>query len=98
VESIAIMKIVEFSFRNVMLTMSLILMVPVVASAQTTTTTTTTTNADGSTTTTVEETVAQDSDEDSNQSADRNLVGPTGVTGTIRRADRRQDRRMEEDL
>lgn len=26
------------------------------------------------------------------------LVGPKGVTGTIRRSDRRQDRRLEEDL
>ncbi|RLA20181.1 MAG: hypothetical protein DRQ62_10890 [Gammaproteobacteria bacterium] len=26
------------------------------------------------------------------------LIGPTGVTGTIRRSDRRQDRRLEEDL
>lgn len=26
------------------------------------------------------------------------VIGPKGVTGTIRRADRRQDRRLEEDL
>jgi hypothetical protein len=26
------------------------------------------------------------------------LVGPTGATGVIRRSDRRQDRRLEEDL
>lgn len=26
------------------------------------------------------------------------LIGPTGATGTIRRSDRRQDRRLEEDL
>ncbi len=26
------------------------------------------------------------------------IIGPKGVTGTIRRSDRRQDRRLEEDL
>ena len=58
----------------------------------TTTTTTSTTNADGSTT--VEETTMTDTLETTTP----NLIGPTGVTGTIRRSDRRQDRRLEEDL
>lgn len=60
--------------------------------AGSTTTTTSTTNADGSTT--VEETTTTDTPE----STTPNLIGPTGVTGTIRRSDRRQDRRLEEDL
>ncbi len=55
-----------------------------------TTTTTTTTNPDGSTTT-VEGTTTTDVNSVP-------LVGPAGVTGTIRRSDRRQDRRLEEDL
>ena len=55
-----------------------------------TTTTTTTTNPDGSTTT-VEETTATDAN-------GVPLVGPAGVTGAIRRSDRRQDYRMEQDL
>ena len=59
------------------------------ANSEETTTTTTTTNPDGSTTV-VESTTTDD--------AGVPLVGPTGVTGTIRRSDRRQDRRMEEDL
>ncbi len=54
-----------------------------------TTTTTTTTNPDGSTT--VEETTATDAN-------GVPLVGPAGVTGAIRRSDRRQDYRMEQDL
>ena len=62
------------------------------SSADTTTTTTTTTNPDGTTTTTVEETTSTEEPETTPQ-ATRNLVGPTGVTGTIRRSDRRQDRR-----
>ncbi len=53
------------------------------------TTTTTTTNPDGSTT--VEETTSTDAN-------GVPLVGPAGVTGAIRRSDRRQDYRMEEDL
>ena len=53
------------------------------------TTTTTTTNPDGSTT--VEETTTTDAN-------GVPLVGPAGVTGAIRRSDRRQDYRMEEDL
>jgi hypothetical protein len=53
------------------------------------TTTTTTTNPDGSTT--VEETTATDAN-------GVPLVGPAGVTGAIRRSDRRQDYRMEQDL
>ena len=53
------------------------------------TTTTTTTNPDGSTT--VEETTTTDAN-------GVPLVGPAGVTGAIRRSDRRQDYRLEEDL
>lgn len=56
-----------------------------------TTTTTTTKNADGSTTT-VEETTTSES------SSTPNLIGPKGATGVIRRSDRRQERRLEEDL
>ncbi len=52
-------------------------------------TTTTTTNPDGSTT--VEETTTTDTN-------GVPIVGPTGVTGAIRRSDRRQDRRLEEDI
>jgi len=54
------------------------------------TTTTTTTNPDGSTTT-VEETTTTDAN-------GVPLVGPAGVTGAIRRSDRRQDYRLEQDL
>ena len=73
---------------------------PTLIYAQTTTTTTTTTvNADGSTTTTVEETVVeQDTAEETSPDDGVDLIGPTGVTGTIRRSDRRQDRRREDDL
>ena len=53
------------------------------------TTTTTTTNPDGSTT--VEETTTTDAN-------GVPLVGPAGVTGAIRRSDRRQDYRLEQDL
>lgn len=67
------------------------------ASYAETTTTTTTTNTDGSTTTTVEETATTETTEPSSQDG-VNLVGPAGVTGAIRRSDRRQDRRLEEDL
>ena len=63
-------------------------MAPVVA--ETTTTTTTVTNPDGTTTTTVEETTTESAPPPQNQ---RNLVGPAGATGVIRRSDRRQDRR-----
>jgi len=70
------------------------------AETEKTTTTTTTTNPDGSTTTTVEETTATPEEKTSTQETEavpvvggRNIVGPTGVTGTIRRSDRRQDRR-----
>jgi len=52
-------------------------------------TTTTTTNPDGSTT--VEETTTTDAN-------GVPLVGPAGVTGAVRRSDRRQDRRLQEDL
>jgi len=65
------------------------LLVSYSASAETTTTTTTT-NPDGSTT--VQETTTQTT------TTGTNVIGPTGVTGTIRRSNRRQDRRMEEDL
>ena len=68
--------------------------------AQTTTTqTTTTTHSDGTTTKTVEETTTATEPKPAAETAApvavprRKLVGPTGVTGTIRRADRRQDRR-----
>ncbi len=63
----------------------------VVFSEETTTTTTTTTNDDGTTTTTVEETTTSSSEDSGDEGV--NLVGPAGVTGTIRRSDRRQDRR-----
>ena len=64
------------------------------SSAETTTTTTTTTHPDGTTTTTVEETTtSQPEAPPPPQSTAPNLIGPTGVTGTIRRSDRRQDRR-----
>jgi len=56
-----------------------------------TTTTTTTTDAD-SNVTTVEETTTTEASDDSYDD-DHNLIGPTGATGTIRRSDRRQDRR-----
>ncbi len=56
------------------------------------TTTTTTTNPDGSTTV-----VEQTAPPPPVNSAPK-LIGPAGVTGTIRRSDRRQDRRLEEDL
>ena len=59
--------------------------------ADTTTTTTTTTDADGNVTT-VEETTTTEASDDSYDD-DHNLIGPTGATGTIRRSDRRQDRR-----
>jgi len=68
--------------------------------ATTTTTTTTTTNPDGSTSTTVQETTTTPKEETSAKEAEDatgvgrgGLVGPTGATGTIRRSDRRQDRR-----
>ncbi len=67
------------------------------SNAETTTTTTTTTNPDGTSTTTVEETTTTD-EASSSRGTDRNLVGPAGVTGTIRRSDRRQDYRQEQDL
>ena len=59
------------------------------------TSTTTTTSSDGSTTV-VETTDAAPAS--SSDVSEPKLVGPTGVTGTIRRSDRRQDRRLEEDL
>ena len=62
--------------------------------AETTKTTTTTTHPDGTTTTTVEETAtSQPEASPPPQSTAPNLIGPAGVTGTIRRSDRRQDRR-----
>jgi hypothetical protein len=66
---------------------------------ETTTTTTTTTNPDGTTTTTVEETTgtppetAPQDPAPASPAAGRKLIGPAGATGTIRRSDRRQDRR-----
>jgi hypothetical protein len=56
--------------------------------ADTTTTTTTTTDDNGNVIT--EETTTTDSDDSYD---DPNLIGPAGATGTIRRSDRRQDRR-----
>ncbi len=47
------------------------------------------TDADGNVTTV---------DETSTTDDGVNLIGPTGVTGTIRRVDRRQDRRLESDI
>ena len=61
-----------------------------------TTTTTTTTNPDGSVTTqevTTQEPAAQPTTGNS-----RNVVGPAGVTGTIRRVNRRDEYRQNEDL
>lgn len=58
-----------------------------------TTTTTTTTNPDGSTTTVEETTTADPQPTTAVPVYDPNLIGPTGATGTIRRSDRRQDRR-----
>ena len=72
------------------------LLIAAVAGADTKTTTTTTTHPDGTTTTTVEETTTSgdsSSDDTDYQTRQRNIVGPTGATGTIRRSDRRQDRR-----
>ena len=64
------------------------------ADSTTTTTTTTKTNADGSTTTEVQETSSTpDETVVAPAVGTGGLVGPTGVTGTIRRSDRRQDRR-----
>lgn len=59
------------------------------------TTTTTTTNPDGSTT--VEETTTPEPAAPAVRTTPK-IIGPAGVTGTIRRSDRRQDRRLEEDL
>ena len=68
--------------------------------AESETATTTTTNPDGSTSTTVQETTTTPKEETSAKEAEDatgvgrgGLVGPTGATGTIRRSDRRQDRR-----
>jgi len=75
------------------------LAVGTVTAEETTTTTTTTTNPDGTTTTTVQETTKKSDPPAEQQPASQpqanqpNLVGPTGATGTIRRSDRRQDRR-----
>ena len=57
-------------------------------------TTTTTTNPDGSTT--VEETTTNTSD--TNSTNNHNIVGPAGVTGTIRHVNRRDEYRKQEDL
>jgi len=67
----------------------------------TTVTTKTITNEDG-TQTVVEETTTTETTDETEQTSesesvegrdDHNIVGPTGATGTIRRSDRRQDRR-----
>jgi len=57
--------------------------------------TTTTTNPDGSTT--VVETTTTEPAAPAVGTTPK-IIGPAGVTGTIRRSDRRQDRRLEEDL
>lgn len=66
--------------------------------ADTNTTTTTTTNPDGSET--VEQTTTEPTPpaETSQNKSGPKIIGPTGATGVIRRSDRRQDRRLEEDL
>lgn len=88
------MKINNMKWNILLLTAFYFSLLAVAASnAETTTTTTTTTQPDGSTTTTVEETTTTDEAESPSQATDRNLIGPAGVTGTIRRSDRRQDRR-----
>jgi hypothetical protein len=71
-----------------------IIATPVVYSEEkTVTTTTTTTHPDGTVTTTVEETTTPSEESETENISTPKLVGPTGVTGTIRRSDRRQDRR-----
>ncbi len=89
-----LMEISHMKRSSLLLTIFYCSLLASTASNAETTTTTTTTNPDGSTT--VEETTT--TDESSSQVTDRNLIGPAGVTGTIRRSDRRQDRRQEEDL
>lgn len=76
------------------------LLVITASHAETEETTATTTNRYGSTTTTVEETTTTREEKTPTQEIEtvpvvggRNIVGPTGATGTIRRSDRRQDRR-----
>lgn len=86
------MKIITLHLRFLLLAL-VFAVAPAATHAQTTTT-----NPDGSTTTTVEETHVEEAPEGSSTDAGGNLIGPTGVTGTIRRSDRRQDRRLEEDL
>ena len=70
--------------------------------AQTTTTTTTTTNPDGTTAKTVQKTTTTADPNTATPSTApvaqptaprRRIVSPVGVTGTIRRSHRRQDRR-----
>ena len=79
------------------------LLVANVSGAQTTTTTTTTTtDPSGATTSTVEKTTTNQGTNTANQgtvpasqpvTTRRRIVSPVGVTGTIRRSHRRQDRR-----
>lgn len=71
---------------------------PVYAETTTTTTTTTVTHPDGSTTKTVQEATSDAPASATEQTAPAastapNIIGPTGVTGVMRRSDRRQDRR-----
>jgi hypothetical protein len=88
------MIIVMKTCKNICMGMLCIGVLTVASTAQTTTTTTTTTsNADGTTTTEEVTTTEGTSTNVEVITGGRNLVGPTGVTGTIRRADRRQDRR-----
>jgi hypothetical protein len=85
------------SRRNMCLAFLVSFLLPMTATAQETTTTitTTTTNADGTTTTTEETTSTQETTAAQETTISGvKLVGPTGVTGTIRRSDRRQDRRQ----
>jgi len=62
------------------------------------TTTTTTVNPDGSTTVVETSTTPAPPPAAAPVGTAPKLIGPKGVTGTIRRSDRRQDRRLEEDL
>ena len=79
-----------------------LLMINVSIAQTTTTTTTTTTNPDGTTATTVQKTTTTADPNTATPSTApvaqptaprRRIVSPVGVTGTIRRSHRRQDRR-----
>jgi hypothetical protein len=89
----------ETNMKLIVPTLTALYLALLVSSASGTETTTTTTNPDGTTTTTVEETTgtppetAPQDPAPASPAAGRKLLGPTGATGTIRRSDRRQDRR-----